>query len=36
VSDFLRIGNVDVDIVADPGFEHFELRTRDVHPPGVA
>ena len=34
VSDFLCIS--DVNVVADLGFKYLELRTRDVHPPGVA
>jgi hypothetical protein len=31
----LRVGNVDVNVVADLGLELFELGAGDVDPPGV-
>jgi len=35
-SHHLRVGNVDVDVVADLGLEFFELGAGGVDPPGVA
>jgi hypothetical protein len=35
VSDVFRVGNVDVDVVADLGLELFELGAGDVDSPGV-
>jgi len=35
VSDVFRVGDVNVDIVADLGLELVELGAGDVDPPGV-
>jgi hypothetical protein len=36
VSDVFRVGNVDVDVVADLGFALFKRGVGDVDSPGVA
>jgi hypothetical protein len=35
MSHFFRISNIDINIVADSGFELFKFGARDVNPPGV-
>jgi len=35
VSDLFGIGNVNVNIIPDPSFKHFEFGTRNIHPPRV-